>query len=78
MADFEKVASFKSAEAFQEFLQKQPYHVPFCPDLSGDLKLGEAHQCMGRTIGNRWAILPWRAGIACPTERRANLPAAAG
>ena len=58
MADFEKVASFKNAEAFQEFLQKQPYHVPFCADLSGDLKLGEAHQCMGQTIGNRWAILP--------------------
>ena len=58
MADFEKVASFKSAESFQEFLQKQEFHVPFCTDLSGELKLGESHSCFGKTIGNRWAILP--------------------
>ena len=58
MADFAKVASFRTPEAFQEFLASQPYHVPFCADLSGELKLGEANTCFGMKAGNRWAILP--------------------
>ena len=58
MADFAKVASFRTPEAFQEFLASQPYHVPFCADLSGELKLGEANECFGMKAGNRWAILP--------------------
>jgi len=58
MADFAKVAAFKTPEAFAEFLEKEGFEVPFCKDLSGELKLGEKNSCLGLPCGNRWAILP--------------------
>ncbi len=55
---YERITSFRTADDFAAFLERENYAIPFQADLSGQLKLAEKVPCRSGVIGNRWAILP--------------------
>ncbi len=50
-----KVTSFKTPEAFAEYLRQEEFHIGIA---KGTAALAQSVPYNGRTIGNRWAILP--------------------
>ena len=55
---YERITSFRAADDFAAFLERENYAIPFLADLSGQLKLAEKVPYRSGVIGNRWAILP--------------------
>ncbi|MCQ2379741.1 MAG: hypothetical protein MJ025_02295 [Victivallaceae bacterium] len=58
MAGYERVASFATPSDFRKFIESKGYSIPMVDELPEKMKLAEKVQYRGRTIGNRWAILP--------------------
>ncbi len=70
---FERIASFRTAEDFKSFLDKENYHIPMVTDLKQPLKLAEKVNHRGKTIGNRWAILPMEGWDCLPDGSPSDL-----
>ncbi len=58
--DYPKVAGFKTPEAFAEYVKNEGFHIGIAPEVKADgsAALAQPVQYKGRTIGNRWAVLP--------------------
>ena len=58
--DYPKVASFKTLEEFRNYLRNENIKIGFADEIrsDGSAALAQTAQCFGRTVGNRWAILP--------------------
>lgn len=58
--DFKKISSFKNAGELAAYLKEENINIGLVPELPppGDLALARPLSYKGRTIGNRWAILP--------------------
>ncbi len=50
-----KVTNFKTPEAFAEYIRQEGFHIGIA---KGTAALAQSVSYNGRTIGNRWAILP--------------------
>ncbi len=57
---YSKIATLSTPGAFLEYIRERGIRLPFVETLPppGELALGQPLQHRGRTIGNRWAILP--------------------
>ncbi|MBP5640667.1 MAG: hypothetical protein J6X55_14400 [Victivallales bacterium] len=60
MPTYRKVTEFKTAEEFAAYVQSEGYHIGIEPTIASDgtAALAQPVAYKGRTIGNRWAILP--------------------
>ena len=54
---YRKVTEFKTVEEFSQYTKQENFHLGFAPDGKTDA-LAQSIECIGQTIGNRWAILP--------------------
>ncbi|MBP1583536.1 MAG: hypothetical protein J6866_06240, partial [Victivallales bacterium] len=66
-ANFRKVTEFPTPEAFAAYVQSEGFHIGLAPQVPSDGSAALARKCdyAGRTLGNRWAILPmegWDCG----------------
>ena len=59
-ANFRKVTEFPSPEAFAAYVQSEGFHIGLASQIPSDGSAALAQKCdyAGRTLGNRWAILP--------------------
>ena len=57
---YRKVAEFKTVEDFSAYLKSENINIGLVPEVpaDGSAALARKAVCKGRTIGNRWAILP--------------------
>ncbi len=57
---YRKVTEFKTVEEFSSYLKSENIDIPLAPSVpaDGSSALARSIRCYGRTIGNRWAILP--------------------
>ncbi|MBR2508700.1 MAG: heparinase II/III family protein [Lentisphaeria bacterium] len=55
--EYRKVTEFKTSAEFAEYVKSEGFHIGFASDGKHDA-LAQSIECMGMTIGNRWAILP--------------------
>lgn len=55
--NYPKIASFKSRKAFCTYLAEEKIDIPLAK-LTATSALATSTVCSGRTVGNRWAILP--------------------
>ena len=57
---YRKVAEFKTVEDFSAYLKSENINIGLVPGVpaDGSAALARKAVCKGRTIGNRWAILP--------------------
>ncbi len=60
MTNYRKVAEFKTAEAFTEYIKREKFAFDAVPAVpaDGSAALAQKLTCDDYTIGNRWAILP--------------------
>ena len=63
---YEKIAAFHSAAEFQDFLKRENYEIPILTEMPSELKLAEKVMHRGKTIGNRWSILPMEGWDCLP------------
>ena len=58
--DYPKIASFKTLNEFREYLAKEKIRIGLSDEVKSDgtAALARKAECFGRTLGNRWAILP--------------------
>ena len=57
---YRKVTEFKTVEEFSSYLKSENIDIPLAPSVpaDGSSALARSIRCYGRTVGNRWAILP--------------------
>ena len=55
--NYRKVTEFKDVESFSAYIAEQGYHIGFAPEGKHEA-LAQTAECLGKTLGNRWAILP--------------------
>ena len=55
--NYRKVTEFKTSAEFAAYVKEENFHIGLAPDGKCDA-LAQSIECMGMTIGNRWAILP--------------------
>ena len=57
---YRKVTEFKTVQAFDEYVRSQKFTIGLAPEIKADgsAALARPIEYKGRTIGNRWAILP--------------------
>lgn len=74
-AVFKKITQLDTPEAFCEYLRESGIDLPFVEKLPEPEKLALARplECGGRTLGNRWAILPMEGWDAEPDGRPSEL-----
>lgn len=60
MPSYRKVMEFKTVQAFDEYVKSQNFTIGLAPEIrtDGSAALARKIEYKGRTIGNRWAILP--------------------
>lgn len=60
MTAYRKVTEFKTVQAFDEYVKSQGFTIGLEPEVpaDGSAALAQPIEYKGRTIGNRWAILP--------------------
>lgn len=60
MADYRKVAAFKTVAEFRDYLAGENIDIGLVDSVptDGSAALAQPIKCLGRTLGNRWAILP--------------------
>ena len=70
---YRKVTEFKTVEEFSSYLKSENIDIPLAPSVpaDGSSALARSIRCYGRTIGNRWAILPME-GWDCMGAIRAS------
>ena len=58
--NYPKIAQFTTLEAFREYLAKEKIEIDLADQVKGDgtAALAQKAECCGRTVGNRWSILP--------------------
>ncbi len=58
--NYRKVAEFKTVKDFAEYLESENINIGLAPEIPSDGSSAMARPavCCGRTVGNRWAILP--------------------
>jgi len=68
--DYPKIASFKTLNEFREYLAKEKIRIGLSDEVKSDgtAALARKAECFGRTLGNRWAILPMEGWTAKRTE----------
>lgn len=66
--EYRKVTEFKTSAEFAEYVKSEGFHIGLAPDGKHDA-LAQSIECMGMTIGNRWAILPME-GWDCMSDGR--------
>ena len=55
--NYPKVAGFKTLDAFRDYLRQESIDIPLAED--GVMQaMAQPLNCSGRTVGNRWSILP--------------------
>jgi len=59
-ANYPKIAQFATPASFREFLQKEKIEIGLVDQIPAgtDSALSKPVECYGKTIGNRWSILP--------------------
>ena len=59
-ANYPKVTQFATPEAFREYLKKEQIEIGLVDKIPAgkDSALSKPAECYGKTIGNRWSILP--------------------
>ena len=59
-ANYPKVTQFATPEAFREYLKKEQIEIGLVDKIPAgkDSALSKPVECYGKTIGNRWSILP--------------------
>ena len=57
---YRKVIEFKSAEEFSAYVASENFHIGVAPSVpsDGSAALARPVKCYGKTLNNRWAILP--------------------
>ena len=55
--EYRKVTEFKTVEDFSEYIKQENFHIGLAPEGKTDA-LAQSIECLGQTVGNRWAILP--------------------
>jgi len=60
MAEYRKVTAFKTVAEFRDYLASEGIAIGLVDSVPADGRaaLAQPIQCLGRTVGNRWAILP--------------------
>ncbi|MBQ6472532.1 MAG: hypothetical protein IJJ33_11150, partial [Victivallales bacterium] len=58
--DYPLIASFKTVDDFRKYLEQQGIRIGLAESVPGDgtAALARPIAAFGRTLGNRWAILP--------------------
>ena len=70
--EYRKVTEFKTVENFAAYIAEQGYHIGFAPDGKHDA-LAQTAECLGMTLGNRWAILPMEGWDCLPDGSPSDL-----
>ena len=57
---YRKVTEFKTPEEFAQYVKSENFHIGIAPEVKADgsAALAQPIRYKGRTIGNRWAVLP--------------------
>jgi NADPH2 dehydrogenase len=60
MTEFRKVTAFKTVAEFRDYLASEGIDIGLVDNIPGDGRAAMAQpiSCLGRELGNRWAILP--------------------
>jgi NADPH2 dehydrogenase len=58
MAEYRRIASLKTAEDFLSHMAALGIEMPFDADLAADGALAQPFAAAGRTVGNRFCVLP--------------------
>lgn len=68
MAEFRKVTAFKSVAEFRDYLASEGIDIGLADEIAGagSAALAQPIQCLGREVGNRWAILPMEGWDCLP------------
>ena len=70
--NYRKVTEFKDVESFSAYIAEQGYHIGFAPDGRHEA-LAQTAECLGKTLGNRWAILPMEGWDCLPDGTPSDL-----
>lgn len=68
MTDYRKINSFKNIQDFRNYLSAEVINIGLVDEvpIDGSSALAQKTSCYGRTIGNRWAILPMEGWDCMP------------
>ena len=60
VSNYPKVTQFATVEAFREYLKKENIEIGLADSVPAGKasSLSKKVECYGRTVGNRWSILP--------------------
>ena len=70
--NYRKVTEFKDVESFSAYISEQGYHIGFAPEGKHEA-LAQTAECLGKTLGNRWAILPMEGWDCLPDGSPSDL-----
>ena len=68
MADYPRIPSFKTAADFRAHLNELKLDIDLDEEIldASSSPLAQSCQCYGKTVGNRWAILPMEGWDCLP------------